>query len=182
MRLAWWLNPWREVSRLRKAVDYHAADAERLNEGNESLARKLQDSEITVAYLEAELRRLAGTEGSAMLSTQKPDWVLVGIPHPGTGVRVWASRELAGTSFDMTPMEQPPPRWVIRATMAQALTVDEPGYGEAMAKITQIWHNWDREQATSARAHAVPRPAVTRGQVMLPAGGDDDGQAGSGRA
>lgn len=142
-----------------------------------------------VAYLEAELRRLAGPQGAA-LSTQKPDWVLVGIPRPGVGVRVWASRELAGTSFDMTPMEQPPPRWVIRATMAQALTVDEPDYGAAMARVTQIWHNWDREQEASARAHAVPRPAVTRGQrslpsgpqdshppVMLTDGGDDDGQA-----
>ena len=52
----------------------------------------------------------------------------------------------------MTPMDQPPPRWVIKATMAQALTVDEPDYGAAMARVTGIWRNWDRE------GRQCPRP------------------------
>ena len=156
----------------------------------------------TIAFLEAELRRLAGTEHTAMLSTHKPDWVLVGIPRPGRGVRVWASRELAGTAFDMTPMDQPPPRWKITATMQQALTVDEPGYAPAMAKISEIWANWDRDAAREAggrkaREHGgwtdigrtesgmalqmaplgTPLPPA-----IMPDGGDDDGEQESGRA
>jgi hypothetical protein len=175
VKVPWWLRPWGEVLRLRRAVDYHANEADRLAEGNNSLAAKLRVQSETVLFLEAELRRLAGTERGAMLSTQKPDWVLVGIPRPGVGVRVWASRELSGTAFDMTPMDQPPPRWKITATMAQALTVDEPDYGAAMAKVTQIWHNWDAEAArTETRAHPVARPQVTAGRAMLTRGGDDD--------
>jgi hypothetical protein len=175
--------PWRTRRQLADVIRLMTAELTDRERRISELCTTAEQDTATIAFLEAELRRLAGTERGAMLSTQKPDWVLVGIPRPGVGVRVWASRELAGTSFDMTPMDQPPPRWKIAATMAQALTVDEPDYGAAMAKITEIWHNWDREAArTEARAHAVPRPAVTRGQVMLPRGGDDDGQGTSGRS
>jgi hypothetical protein len=171
MKIRW---PWRtrrQLTDVIKGLTAELTDREREIGG---LQLNIDLNVRTIQALEAELRRLAGTERGAMLSTQKPDWILVGIPRPGVGVRVWASRELAGTSFDMTPMDQPPPRWLIKATMAQALTVDEPGYAEAMAKVSAIWANWDREAASQARAHPVSKPALGRPPAMLTRGGDDD--------
>jgi hypothetical protein len=163
-----WRWPWRTRQQLRKVISGLTDELTDRERRITDLCETAAQDQTTIAFLEGELRRLSGTQHSAMLSTQRPDWVLVGIPRPGVGVRVWASRELAGTSFDMTPMDQPPPRWVIKATMAQALTVDEPDYGAAMAKITEIWRNWDAEAArTEARAHAVSRPQVTTGQAAI---------------
>lgn len=151
--LPWWVNPWPIARNARSQLAL-----------NRALVRELDDqvkmktaAETRCAYLEGELRSAVGAAGGA-LSSQKPDWILVGIPRPGRGVRVWASRELSGTAFDMTPVDEPPPRWQIKATMAQALTVDEADYGAAMAKITMIWRNWDRAQEEKT----VVRPASPR--------------------
>lgn len=168
INVPWWLFPWPQAKRAAAHIALSKAFTREL----EQQARVLLDRDrriddlcetarqdiATIAYLESELRKATGTVTGA-LSSQKPDWVLVGIPRPGRGVRVWASRELSGTAFDMTPMDEPPPRWLIKATMAQALTVDEPGYAEAMAKVSTIWANWDRASQEKHTAD-VGRPKL----------------------
>lgn len=161
----WWLFPWPQARRTRQHILLNKAmmrelelQARWLRERDQRIDDLCEtaDQDIeTIARLESELRKATGTVTGA-LSSQKPDWVLVGIPRPGRGVRVWASRELSGTAFDMTPLDEPPPRWQIKATMAQALTVDEPDYGAAMAKITVIWRNWDRAQEKTYRTDTDP--------------------------
>jgi hypothetical protein len=141
-------------------------------------ATKLQDSLFDArsalassADDNARLRhQLAGVTGMGAPSSQRPDWVMVGIPRPGVGVRIIASRQLSGTSFDMTAMEDPPPRWVIRAIMEQALFVDKSTYQIAIMEIGQIWANWDRQAAADTRARVVVRDEITPGQGELPPG------------
>jgi hypothetical protein len=138
----WWLNPWRMVRDYRKAALY---DSNLIRRQEEIIDR--QDSEI--ADLMTDNRKLRLGSGEGVLSTFEPDFVIVGIPRPGVGVRVIASQKLAGTRFDMTPMGEQP-EWVIKAIMAQTLFVDKPTYPEAIAQISTIWANWARNQPNSA--------------------------------
>jgi hypothetical protein len=153
-----WLWPWPQAKRTQAQIALNKTLVRELEQQARIVALKdevIATRDETIRILGYELRSAVGAQGGA-LSSQKPDWVLVGIPRPGLGVRVWASRELSGTAFDMTPMDQPPPRWVIKATMAQALTVDEPDYASAMAKVAAIWKNWDRSQEKTYD----PRPSM----------------------
>jgi hypothetical protein len=162
----WWLWPWPQAKRnqahialgkaLTRELEQQAADYE---QRIDDLCETARQDMATIAHLEGELLKATSTVTGA-LSTQRPDWVLVGIPRPGAGVRVWASRELSGTAFDMTPMDEPPPRWQIKATMAQALTVDEADYAVAMAKISTIWQNWDRTAREETHTADAGRPRL----------------------
>jgi hypothetical protein len=141
-RLPWWMRPWGAFISLRRSHMHELAVGE-------ARTRLLHYAESEVSRLQAEVSRLSLGAGSGMPSTGEPDFVLVGVQRPpGMGVRVIASRKLAGAMFDMTSMEDPPPRWVIRATMAQALFVDKPSYPEAIAHIGTIWANWDHGRET----------------------------------
>lgn len=190
MRLAtwtppWWLNPWRECARLGQRIGDLCETAEM----DIATIRTLEDR---LAEAERQLRNLQGaqTPEGALPAGGQPDFVLVGIPRPGLGVRVLAARDMAGTRFGMTDAQDPPPRWKIMATLVQPLFVDDQDYGRALARVREIWANWEREAAAhreaiepgpSGRQHGGSRPAIRPARVMLPPGGDDDGQADSGR-
>jgi hypothetical protein len=170
-----WL-PWKTRAQLRGVIRLMTIELEMRDQALAEALRRADD-------LASQVRRLQGGTGANAPSSQKPDFVLVGIPRPGAGVRLWASRELAGTSFDMTAMDDPPPRWMIRAVMAQALAIDKPTYPEAMAQMATIWRNWDADRATtSARSQGTVRGQITPGQGSLPAGGSDGKEQETGRA
>src|SRR5690348_16439033 len=95
-RLPWWLRPWgAAISSQRAFVVAH------LNEIQQAKIIREQDRRID--GLNSEISKLRLGSGQGMPSTQEPDFVMVGIPRPGAGVRVIASRKLTGTKFDMTP-------------------------------------------------------------------------------
>lgn len=162
MRLAlpWWLNPWRERKRLLEAVDYHAQDAHRMDLSITRLAAELREAQIVIGRLETDriraeraaeqagrmVTQLQGGTGMSARSTQSPDWVMTGIPRPGIGVRVIASQQLGQLRFDMTAMDDPPPRHLLSAVLEQALFVDRPTYSEAIAEVGRIWANWRKDQ------------------------------------
>ena len=158
-RLPWWLRPWGAFRSQRRGLI-----AAHVNEAHQ--ARIINEQDIRIDSLMAEIRRLRLGSGEGMPSTGEPDFVIVGVQRPaGMGVRVIASRKLAGVKFDMTAFDDPPPRWVIRATMAQALFVDKLSYGEAIEHIGGIWANWDGDGAPGwqARPHGIaPHVAIGR--------------------
>jgi hypothetical protein len=159
-RLPWWLKPWGAYLSMQRAFGVAYA-----NECQQAMLIRKQDRDID--SLREQIRRLRLGSGEGMPSTQTPDFVLVGIPRgPGMGVRVIASRNLAGTRFDMTPQGEVP-LWVIRATMAQALFVDKPSYGEAIGHIGNIWANWDRDKGSRDEATAW-RPGTVYQKTVLP--------------
>ena len=154
-RLPWWLRPWGAyISAHRAFVVAH------LNEIQQAKIIRKQDRDID--DLKHEIRRLRLGSGEGMPSTQEPDFVIVGIPRPGMGVRVIASQKLGGVRFDMTPMGEQP-EWVIRAQMGQALFADKPTYPEAITHVLTIWQNWAVQTdgpapGWQARPHGVPQP------------------------
>jgi hypothetical protein len=165
-KLPWWLDPWMAYLGACRSL----AHADILAEAQAKIIRE-QDRKID--SLNAEIRKLRLGSGQGMPSTQEPDFVMVGIPRPGMGVRVIASRKLSGTKFDMTTHPSRPggsePVWTIRALMERALFVDKPSYPEAVAHVGTVWANWDRAEGGgqwAARPHGVPQPEDLAGHEI----------------
>jgi hypothetical protein len=191
MRLPWWANPWREVRILRGVCDDYRQLTSKMNDEIADVAADNRRLVRERSEAERQLRNLMGaqTPEGALASSAQPDFVLVGIPRGQVGVRLLAARNLAGTRFGMTDAQDPPPRWKIMATLVEPLFIDGQAYPEAMARLQEIWANWDREEAQRRRPQ-LPGRSSSRGRAaglstgpgMLTAGGDDDGKAEPGRA
>jgi hypothetical protein len=133
----------------------------------------LQAARSELAASGAEVRRLrsqlstplavavtdAQASGAA-LSTAMPEFVLVGIPRPSMqGKRLYASRNIEVTAFAMTEIGTDP-HWKIGAVLRQLLVIDKPSYGQCLARMAEIWANWDREERG-------PSPGQLRHQLAL---------------
>jgi hypothetical protein len=167
MRAPWWLSPWREVRRLRQLVfdanvsgmrltnekNALISEVTTLNERNYELARQLRIAAVPAA----------GT-GSALVGWEqqggvKPEFCLVGVDRGAAGgKRLYASRDLGGTSFGMTAMDDPPPRWRLATAMERMLTIDKPAYGECLAHLMTVWANWARSEHEQAGISGVRTP------------------------
>jgi hypothetical protein len=152
VKLPWWLNPWRKVRRIQDTAQAGWEHAHRLQNAltlaDQHEAEALDEVERLMADNARQQMRiselLAGPGATPVHGPggPAPEFVLVGIDRGGNlGKRVYASRDLSGTSFGMTEMHDPPPRWKVGAVMAQMLTVDGAGYAEALSKIGGIWAN-----------------------------------------
>jgi hypothetical protein len=187
LQIPWWLSPWREVRRIERERDVL------VGQWNDQRIR-IQALTGQLAEAERQNRNLMGaqTPEGAIPSSEQPDFVLVGIPR-GQGKRLLAARNLAGAHFGMTDAQDPPPRWKIMATLVQPLFIDAAAYPEAMARLQEIWANWDREAQREKRAALPAEPSgrahdsgrareLSTAPGMLPAGGDDDGKRTPGRS
>jgi hypothetical protein len=151
----WWLNPWHEAAMLRKAaegyeqrIDDLCGTARMDTAAIIELEHQLATASRTAAQLRSQLATAvtdSRTSGSA-IATAMPEFVLVGIPRPSMqGKRLYASRNIEVTAFAMTEMGTDP-HWKIGAVLRQLLVIDKPSYGQCLARMAEIWANWDREE------------------------------------
>lgn len=91
-----------------------------------------------------------------------PDFVMLGLTRPaGMGVRLYASRDLPQAQFGPPPMPQnvTAGAYLLHSVMANMLVIDKPTYAEAMARMNEIWANWDREKKTMLEDAGRRRPS-----------------------
>lgn len=157
VRLPWWLNPWREVRVLRWQRGEQEIRIRRMAE----LVSEMSDNVTRLkGHLAAAERQLRGNLHTAT-ADQKPEFVLVGIDRgPVLGKRLIAARDLPGAELGMTAIDDPPPRWQIRATLDRPLFIDGPDYATALDRMRAIWANWDK-----AATGGLPVEPPARGAI-----------------
>lgn len=99
-------------------------------------------------------------------STGTPRFVMVGTDKPGGGVRLHASRDIRERELRWgvaTDRHGTATGWHIDAEMRQVLVIDGATYGEAFARLFEIWENHDRIEARELEREQAGRE--------LPAGG-----------
>jgi hypothetical protein len=105
----------------------------------------------------------------------RPDWVMLGVPRPGGGVRLYASRELTHAELelrlehdvrafldgDLAGLSE---RMDINVGMRHFTLVEADTYPEALAHLLDVW---SPEPQPTAPAGALPagRPALGDGPV-----------------
>lgn len=115
--------------------------------------------------LKSSLAQLWGTTPEGVMDP--PEFVLIGIDRKGAGKRLIASRDLPGAALGMTAMDDPPPRFQIRAVLARTLFIDKPTYSEAMARMAEIWRNWDRDERAGDTRVTDRHRRLERGQPQI---------------
>jgi hypothetical protein len=98
------------------------------------------------------------------------EFVIVGHDRLGQGKRIMASRDLTGTKLGIAGGEGGTnPKWQISAVMGGMLTTDAPTYEAALARVNQIWANWEREERAAAAKQELGWTDVgpTEGGVTL---------------
>lgn len=147
-QLPWWLRPWHSYLALQAA----SVEQSKMIMSQFTLINELKTARTALREENARLQQkvdqllhpVATSTPEGAFEVQ-PDFVMVGITRPGgAGKRLIASSHLGGTHFGMTPENKPPPRWVLEATMGEALFIDKPGYPEALAQVSVIWGNRER--------------------------------------
>jgi hypothetical protein len=74
-----------------------------------------------------------------------PEWVMVGVDVPA-GKRLYASRELKGTAFELAVDQHLNGEgWHLETVMRNMLVITKPTYAECLAELMTIWRNWDNE-------------------------------------
>jgi hypothetical protein len=158
-QLPWWLNPWKAYRRLDQMARWQDERLKNQQENAQKLRSELIRKQQVIQQLEANLRAALNQKTGGISMEQAPEFVMVGIERGnGSGKRIIASKELGSTSFGMTPIESPPPRWMIESVLSNALFVDAPTYGAALDRVAHIWANWERDK---------PQPAELTGQGNL---------------
>lgn len=151
-QLPWWLNPWRECvaldGRISELCETARMDIATISQLEERLADQIDEN----LSLRGKLRAALAPQGNLHNATaaQVPEFVLVGIDRGnGQGKRLIAGRDLPGAALSMTDISDPPPRWVVAATLARPLFIDDADYAACLARMREIWMNWDREKPAS---------------------------------
>lgn len=96
-----------------------------------------------------------------------PDFVILGVSHPGGGVLVIASKHLTKADleekvddpeFFLGPMVRPhsPTRTAVTAEMDEYVTVTAADYAEAMRRLFQFWAPAERPAVEQGLATASP--------------------------
>lgn len=95
-----------------------------------------------------------------------PEWVWVGVDVPA-GKRLYASRHLKGTSFELAVDEHlNGDGWHLATVMQQMLVITKPTYSECLADLMRIWRNWENAgRELPAGQSGSTRAAVTPGRV-----------------
>lgn len=78
----------------------------------------------------------------------RPDWLMFGVPRPDGSFRLYASREIHGA--DLLAVSGSFPYLEVTgisvgAEMRQTLIIDGASYGECLARMAEIWRNWDAD-------------------------------------
>jgi hypothetical protein len=107
-------------------------NAQRMARASSALLARNESLDTRVALLTARKRGEAemGWEAPGLAV---PQWLLLGVDRKdGRGVRVYASGSLASATFGMTPQDDPPPRFQVRAVLGETLVIDKPTYHEGI--------------------------------------------------
>jgi hypothetical protein len=144
----WWLNPWRTAREYATSAHQLARMNVALGDGNDRLRREN-------ASLADRMRRLSAPPLGEPEGQMTPEFVLVGVPRGRLGKRLMASKDLAGTALGMATVPEGV-RWKIGAVMGNMLVIDKPTYGEGLARLAEIWANWQRN-AEQEQARTTPR-------------------------
>lgn len=192
-RLPWWSRPWHQCRLLRRDTERQGEallaqnrriidlkrDVADLRAANAQLFSDNQELAAHNAELQRQLRITSAApagSGRAMVGWEqaggaKPEFVIVGIDRGAAGgKRIYASRDLGGPSFGIEPQDGSP-TWKLVTFMARMLTIDKPGYGEALERMAEIWGNWDdTTPALPPRTRRLPRPGAWT--EITPPGGE----------
>lgn len=99
-------------------------------------------------------------------TTGGPAFVLVGVNKPDGTVRLYASRDIPGAQMQWGVVHDrygTATGWHIDAEMRLVLVTDGATWGEAFARVTEIWNNHDREQREAVEHQAArKRPAISQ--------------------
>ena len=139
--------PWSTIRELRRKLSW-------ANSRVEHWARYIDKLERENRRLEAQLASVKpldpGAAGAMDAHRENsPDFVMLGLTRPDGSKRVYASRDLPQAEFRL-PLISPigdVGAYQLTSAMTNMLVVDKPAYDEAMARIREIWANWDREKA-----------------------------------
>jgi hypothetical protein len=113
----------------------------------------------------------------SVVSTGKPNHIMVGVDRPGGGVRLYASRDIPERTLRWALAQDQyftGTGWHIDAELRQVLIIDRPTWGEAYAWAFEVWANQDR---AAAEAKAVidsysTKHELTKTQKTLPSPSD----------
>lgn len=159
LHLPWWLSPWREVRLRTEAMDSLSDQVARLTGIEAGLMTERARLSGQLEDAQRRLRQLHGGTPEGVMASP-PEFVLVGIDRGAAGKRLIASRDLPGAAFGMTGMDDPPPRFQIRAVLARPLFIDSPDYATALDRMRAIWMNWDK-----AATGGLPIEPPARGAI-----------------
>lgn len=111
---------------------------------------------------------MSGYDGARLKTTGGPRFAMVGIDKPDGGCLLYASRDLPqdkllwGVANDRYGTAT---GWHIDAEMRNVLIIDKRTWGEAFARLFEIWGNWDRNDAIEAAQQANREHALKSGQA-----------------
>lgn len=147
-RLPWWLVPWSAYRTSQAALRLAQADAQSMARANSCLLLRNEELDARLACLHGPLEKdVIGLQAERMFGYESPGtdslaFVICGADRGnGRGVRLYASSQLAAVSFRMTPEDDPPPRFQLRATFGRTDVVDKPDYPQALAQLDAMWRS-----------------------------------------
>jgi hypothetical protein len=82
----------------------------------------------------------------------EPEWIMIGA-SVDAGKRIYASRDLPDAFFGITEVNWSPEN-KITAVLKLMLVITEPTYPECIARLQEIWNNWDAETVRQIAADA----------------------------
>lgn len=152
--LPWHLRPWHAYRTQRAEIALYRALTGQLERNNAALVRRNEELDARLHRLHGPLERdVIGMQAERMFGYESPGtdqlaFVIAGADRGnGRGVRLYASSQLAAVSFRMTEMDDPPPRFVLRATFGRTDVVDRPDYHQAMWQLDRMWRSRDNAPA-----------------------------------
>lgn len=147
--------PWSKIARLQGVIQFY-------RRRDDEMARRIElgmaENKRLAAVVNDQRKQLAsvrpldpGAVGAMETDRQnRPDFVMLGLTRPaGLGVRLYASRDLPQAQFGPPPMarDYSAGAYLLHSVMSNMLVVDKPTYDEALARVREIWANWDRDKA-----------------------------------
>lgn len=163
------LHPWRTIARQHERIGG-------LNDAILAQQRLLDQRAARLDAQQREMRLAAGTAGFSVGWEQAgavtPEFVIVGTGRGSQGgVRVYASRELAGTAIRLVPDPDAPQalasavsgKWKLEAILGRAIVSNEPDRDKAVEHVMTIFRNQERAESEAAEKLAAPGPFLDGG-------------------
>lgn len=146
--LPWQARPWHAYRTQRAETALYRASLASCQAANSALVRRNEELDRRLTALHSPLERdVIGMQAERMFGYESPGtdslaFVIAGADRGnGRGVRLYASSALAAVSFRMTPADDPPPRFQLRATFGRTDVVDRPDYHQAMWQLERMWRS-----------------------------------------
>lgn len=76
----------------------------------------------------------------------RPDWLMFGVPRPDGSFRLYACKDVKTGDLSIAQSwAWDESRIQVAAQLGQTLIIDGASYGECLARVAEIWRNWDAD-------------------------------------